>query len=318
MEKGYSHSRTREHRLKRNRKRLILLAIILFVAGCITFIAIKVSDNKTHAPTQELAKKTDSVSKDSSKGKVNAGTNGKVVSPKSDPEVEDGVFVEKYLKQQMLGQMPDGADGKKVAYLSFDDGPSVTVTPQILDILKKQKVKATFFIVGKEANENEHTRNLIKRIVKEGHAIGNHTYSHNYKYLYPNRRVNTDHVMQEIEKNNQVLKSILGPEFSTRMIRFPGGHMTWNRRDPQGMAALDKVLLQKDYHQVDWNVLTKDAEGKSKKAPALINQFIRSVKGREKAIILMHDTYGKEETAKALPQIIEYLKKQGYEFRVMK
>ncbi|QYK64691.1 polysaccharide deacetylase family protein [Paenibacillus sp. S25] len=310
MEKGYSHSRTREHRLKRNRKRLILIAIILFVAGCITFIAIKVSDNKTHAPTQELAKKTDSVSKDSSKGKA--------VSPKSDPAVEDGAFVEKYLKQQMLGQMPDGADGKKVAYLSFDDGPSVTVTPQILDILKKQKVKATFFIVGKEANENEHTRNLIKRIVKEGHAIGNHTYSHNYKYLYPNRRVNTDHVMQEIEKNNQVLKSILGPEFSTRMIRFPGGHMTWNRRDPQGMAALDKVLLQKDYHQVDWNVLTKDAEGKSKKAPALINQFIRSVKGREKAIILMHDTYGKEETAQALPQIIEYLKKQGYEFKVMK
>ncbi|WDZ63270.1 polysaccharide deacetylase [Paenibacillus polymyxa] len=310
MEKGYSHSRTREHRLKRNRKRLILIAIILFVAGCITFITIKVSDNKTHAPTQELAKKTDSVSKDSSKGKA--------VSSKSDPEVEDGAFVEKYLKQQMLGQMPDGADGKKVAYLSFDDGPSVTVTPKILDILKKQKVKATFFIVGKEADENEHTRNLIKRIVKEGHAIGNHTYSHNYKYLYPNRRVNTDHVMQEIEKNNQVLKSILGPEYSTRMIRFPGGHMTWNRRDPQGMAALDKVLLQKDYHQVDWNVLTKDAEGKSKKAPALINQFIRSVKGREKAIILMHDTYGKEETAKALPQIIEFLKKQGYEFKVMK
>ncbi|ALA44502.1 MULTISPECIES: polysaccharide deacetylase family protein [Paenibacillus] len=318
MEKGYSHSRTREHRLKRNRKRLILLAIILFVAGCITFIAIKVSDNKTHAPTQELAKKTDSVSKDSSKGKVNGGANGKAVSPKSDPEVEDGAFVEKYLKQQMLGQMPDGADGKKVAYLSFDDGPSVTVTPKILDILKKQKVKATFFIVGKEADENEHTRNIIKRIVKEGHAIGNHTYSHNYKYLYPNKRVSTDHVMQDIERNNKVLKSILGPEFTTRMIRFPGGHMTWNSRDPQGMAALDKVLHQKDYHQVDWNVLTKDAEGKSKKAPALINQFIRSVKGREKAIILMHDTYGKEETAKALPQIIEFLKKQGYEFKVMK
>ncbi|OBA02215.1 xylanase deacetylase [Paenibacillus polymyxa] len=318
MEKGYSHSRTREHRLKRNRRRLMLIAIVLFVAGCITFIAIKVTDSKSHAPTQEHVKKTDAVSKDSSNAKAGAGAKDKVVPPKNDPGVEDGAFVEKYLKQQMLGQMPDGADGKKVAYLSFDDGPSVTVTPQILDILKKQKVKATFFIVGKEANENEHTRNLIKRIVKEGHAIGNHTYSHNYKYLYPNRRVNTDHVMQEIERNNQVLKKILGPEFSTRMIRFPGGHMTWNRRDPQGMAALDKILLEKDYHQVDWNVLTKDAEGRSKKAPALINQFMRSVKGREKAIILMHDTYGKEETAKALPQIIEYLKKQGYEFKVMK
>lgn len=319
MEKGYSYgSRASEHRSRRNRRRLVLLAILLFAVGCIIFISIKVSGSKPPGQTQEVAKKTNSVSNDSPKVTAKTDSKGNPAIPKDEPGVEDGAFVEKYLKQQMLGQMPDGADGKKVAYLSFDDGPSVTVTPQILDILKKQKVKATFFIVGKEANENEHTRNLIKRIVKEGHAIGNHTYSHNYKYLYPNRKVNTAHVMQDIERNNQVLKSILGPDFSTRMIRFPGGHMTWKRRDPQGMAALDKVLLQKDYHQVDWNVLNKDAEGAPKKAAGLINQFMRSLKDREKAVILMHDTYGKEETAKALPVIIEYLKKQGYEFKVMK
>ncbi|WP_025715587.1 polysaccharide deacetylase family protein [Paenibacillus sp. 1-18] len=318
MEKGYSHSRASEHRSRRNRRRLMLVAILLFVVGCITFITIKVSDSKSPAQTQELAQKTDSVAHDPSKVQANADSKGKAAISKDETDVEDGAFVEKYLNQQMLGQLPDGANGKKVAYLSFDDGPSVTVTPQILDILNKQKVKATFFIVGKEANENEHTRNIVKRIVKEGHAIGNHTYSHNYKYLYPHRKVNVDRVMQDVERNNQVLKSILGPDFSTRMIRFPGGHMTWKRRDPQGMAALDKVLLQKDYHQVDWNVLNKDAEGKPKKAAALVNQFIKSVKGREKAVILMHDTYGKEETAKALPQIIEYLKKQGYEFKIMK
>lgn len=317
MEKGYSHSRVSVHRSKRNRRRLMLIAILLFVVGCITFIAM-VSDHKPSAQTQEFAKKTDSVSHDPSKVKANADSKGKATSRKDETDVEDGAFVEKYLKQQMLGQMPDGADGKKVAYLSFDDGPSVTVTPQILDILKKQKVKATFFIVGKEADENEHTRSIIKRIVEEGHAIGNHTYSHNYKYLYPGRKVNTDHVMQDIERNNEVLKRILGPDFSTRMVRFPGGHMTWKRRDPQGMAALDEALAQKDYHQVDWNVLNKDAEGAPKKAAGLINQFMKSVKGREKAVILMHDTYGKEETAKALPRIIEYLKQQGYEFKVMK
>ncbi|ASR45309.1 polysaccharide deacetylase [Paenibacillus kribbensis] len=318
MEKGYSHSRASEYRSKRNRRRLVLAAILLFIVGCITLITIMFSDSKPPVQTQELAKKTDSVAHDPSKVKANTDSKGKATLPKDETGVEDGAFVEKYLNQQMLGQKPDGANGKKVAYLSFDDGPSVTVTPQILDILKKQKVKATFFIVGKEANENEHTRSIVKRIVKEGHAVGNHTYSHNYKYLYPYRKVNTERVMQDIERNNQVLKSILGPSFSTRMVRFPGGHMTWERRDPQGMAALDKVLLQKDYHQVDWNVLNKDAEGKPKKAAALINQFIKSVKGREKAIILMHDTYGKEETAKALPQIIEYLKKQGYEFKIMK
>ncbi|MGW9529312.1 polysaccharide deacetylase family protein [Paenibacillus terrae] len=318
MEKGYTYSRTREHRLKRNKRRLIFIAILLFVIGCITLIVLKVSDSKPPAQTLEQVKKTDAVSNGKSKVKANAEPNGKVASPKDKPGVEDGAFVEKYLNQQMLGKKPDGADGKKVAYLSFDDGPSVTVTPEILDILKKQKVKATFFVVGKEAGENEHTKNIIKRIVAEGHAIGNHTYSHNYKYLYPHKAVSTDNVMKDIEKNNQVLKSILGPDFSTRMIRFPGGHMTWKKKDPKGMAALDAALLKKDYHQVDWNVLTKDAEGPHKKANGLINQFMRSVKGREKAVILMHDTYGKGETTKALPVIIEYLKKQGYEFKIMK
>ncbi|MGW8958887.1 polysaccharide deacetylase family protein [Paenibacillus sp. NPDC055715] len=318
MEKSYTHSRTREHRMKRNKRRLIFIAILLFVIGCITLIVLKVSDGKPPAQTLEHAKETDAVSNDKPIGKPTAESNGKAASHKNDAGVEDVAFVEKYLNQQMLGQMPDGADGKKVAYLSFDDGPSVTVTPQILDILKKQKVKATFFVVGKEAGENEHTKNIIKRIVAEGHAIGNHTYSHNYKYLYPHKAVSTDNVMKDIEKNNQTLKSILGPNFSTRAIRFPGGHMTWKKRDPKGMAALDAALLKKDYHQVDWNVLTKDAEGASKKANGLINQFMKTVKGREKAVILMHDTYGKEETAKALPIIIEYLKKQGYEFKIMK
>ncbi|WP_025683843.1 polysaccharide deacetylase family protein [Paenibacillus maysiensis] len=318
MEKSYTHSRTREHRMKRNKGRIIFIAILLFVIGCITLIVLKVSDSKSPAQTMEQVKKTDTVSNAKSTGKPTAESNGKAASHKNDAGVEDVAFVEKYLNQQMLGQMPDGADGKKVAYLSFDDGPSVTVTPKILDILKKQKVKATFFVVGKEADENEHTKNIIKRIVAEGHAIGNHTYSHNYKYLYPHKAVSTNNVMQDIEKNNQTLKSILGPDFSTRAIRFPGGHMTWKKNDPKGMAALDAALLKKDYHQVDWNVLTKDAEGPSKKANGLINQFIKTVKGREKAVILMHDTYGKEETAKALPTIIEYLKKQGYEFKIMK
>ncbi len=145
MEKSYTHSRTREHRLKRNKRRIIFIAILLFVIGCITLIVLKVSDSKPPAQTLEQVKKTDAVSNDKSKGKANAESNGKVASQKDDAGIEDGAFVEKYLNQQMLGQKPDGADGKKVAYLSFDDGPSVTVTPEILDILKKQKVKATFF-----------------------------------------------------------------------------------------------------------------------------------------------------------------------------
>ena len=84
------------------------------------------------------------------------------------------------------------------------------------------------------------------------------------------------------------------------------------------MEPLDEILASKDYHQVDWNALSKDAEGKAKNADELFEIVKSTVQNREKAVILMHDKEGKEETAKALPQIIDYLKEQGFEFRTIK
>jgi len=124
--------------------------------------------------------------------------------------------------------------------------------------------------------------------------------------------------MADIEKTNQSLKSVLGEDFSTRAIRFPGGHMTWAKKDAKGMEAMDKALADKDYHQVDWNSLSKDAEGAHKNAAQLKQEVINTMGNKQKLVILMHDTYGKEETAKALPEVIKYLKEQGYEFRVLK
>ena len=81
---------------------------------------------------------------------------------------------------------------------------------------------------------------------------------------------------------------------------------------------MDKALADKDYHQVDWNSLSKDAEGPHKNAAQLKQEVINTMASKQKLIILMHDTYGKEETAKALPEIIKYLKEQGYEFKTLK
>ena len=245
-------------------------------------------------------------------------TDSKALMTESNSEVENAAFVEKYLDQQMKGQMPDGADGKKVVYLTFDDGPSETVTPQILDTLKAENVHATFFLIGKYIDKNQASKDLVKREFDEGNAIGNHTYSHDYNYLYPNGKINLDNCMSDFEKTSQSLKNILGQNFSTRAVRFPGGQMTWDKKDPSGAVAMDKVLNDKDYHQIDWNALSGDAEGAPKKAEQLKQEVIKTVAGRQKSIILMHDTYGKEETAKALPGIIEYLKGQGYEFKIMK
>ena len=230
-----------------------------------------------------------------------------------DPHADDVAFLEKYLHQQQMGLMPDGADGKKVVYLTFDDGPSETVTPKILDILKKENVKATFFVLGNSIDSSEESKNILKTEVYEGHSIGNHTYSHNYSYLYPNRVINVENFMSDIEKANKSIKAVLGEEFVVRAIRFPGGYMSWPDED-----GINDILKEKGYYHIDWNSLSKDADGGYKSSEELLEEVKSSVYGREKAVILMHDNYGKEETAKALPEIIAYLKEQGYEFRTIK
>jgi len=314
MKHNHGYNKNKVKNIKTARTMILFIVITVFVVGGSTLMAIKFSEGKQAVQALDVNKEISSESSGEDNMNNKNELNSDLYSLENDPVADDIVFVEKYLNQQMRGEMPDGADGKKVVYLTFDDGPSETVTPLILDTLKAENVHATFFLVGKAIDESNVTKNLVKREVQEGNAIGNHTYSHNYNYLYPNKTVNVDNVMADVNKTNQSLKNILGENFSTRAIRFPGGHMTW-----KGMDAMDAVLKEKDYHQVDWNALSKDAEGKPKNAEQLKQELIKTIPaGRQKAIILMHDTYGKEETAKALPEIIKYLREQGYEFRTMK
>ncbi len=291
----------------------IIISILVITVGNI--VMQRFSNN---TKTVQALDGNQNAKSESSDNQSKSETDSDELKLESNSEVENSAFVEKYLNQQMKGQRPDGADGKKVVYLTFDDGPSETVTPQILDILKKEDVHATFFLIGKYIDKDQASKDLVKREFDEGNAIGNHTYSHDYNYLYPNGKINLENCMSDFEKTNQSLKNILGQDFSTRAVRFPGGQMTWDKKDPSGAEAMDKALHDKDYHQIDWNSLSGDAEGAPKKAEQLKQEVIKTVANREKAIILMHDTYGKEETAKALPEVIEYLKGQGYEFKIIK
>jgi len=336
MNHNRRYNKRKSTNIKRARSIILFIIIAVFVVVGSALMAVKFSVGKqqtvqalevnnepnsaSNSPSDKENTAIDNVNTNNDKENEsnNNATEIKASSLENDPVAEDVSFVEKYLDQQMRGQKPDGADGKKVVYLTFDDGPSETITPKILDTLKAENVHATFFLVGKAINESETNKSLVKREVAEGNSVGNHTYSHNYNNLYPKGIINVENCMAEFEKTNQILKSVLGEGFSTRAIRFPGGHMTWKNKDPKGMDAMDKALKEKDYHQVDWNALSKDAEGAPKNAAQLKQEVINTVGNREKAIILMHDTYGKEETAKALPEIIKYLKEQGYEFKTMK
>ena len=203
--------------------------------------------------------------------------------------------------------------GDKIVFLTFDDGTSTTVTPKILKILDEYKVKATFFLMGQSIEDGgEEAKNLVKKEFENGHAIGNHSYTHDYSILYPGRTLNLESFKSDYDKNEELLKSILGENFSTRVLRCPGGYMSW-----KGMDSLNEYLKENNMVSIDWNALSKDAEGKKKNADELVQCAIESAEGKEVVVILMHDTYGKEETAKSLPEIIKYFKNNGYEFKTL-
>lgn len=203
--------------------------------------------------------------------------------------------------------------GEKLVFLTFDDGTSTTVTPQILEILDEYNVKATFFLTGRNIiNGGDAAKRLVLEEFERGHAIANHSYSHDYKILYPNRVLNLQNFIADFKKTDEILKEILGEGFSTRVLRCPGGFGSW-----KNMSKLSSYMEENNLVSIDWNSLSKDAEGAKKSAKELLENVIETAEGKEIVVILMHDTYGKEETAKALPKIIEYFQKNGYEFKTL-
>lgn len=202
------------------------------------------------------------------------------------------------------GTTSDNRVTSKIAYLTFDDGPSPKVTPQVLDILKKYNVKATFFVIGDLAEQHPE---LVKRAEEEGHLICNHTYSHNYKYIY----ASTDNFIKDLRKGDEVLKSILGNKYISNIIRFPGGSYGAKR------DSFKKAVKDEGYEYIDWDALSGDAEGSHVPADKLVNRVKSTVSGKHKVVILNHDANAKQTTADALPQMIEYLRAQGYVFKTL-
>ena len=215
--------------------------------------------------------------------------------------------------QEKLSKYDYSNNGKKIVFLTFDDGTSKTNTPEVLRILDENNIKATFFLTGSNIeNGGETARELVKQEFESGHAIANHSYSHDCGKLYPGRNLDMKAFKEDYEKNDKLLKSILGENFTTHVMRCPGGYMS-----RKNMDELDKYLEKNNIASIDWNALNADAEGPKKNAKQLAQYAIKTSEGKEMVVLLMHDTYGKEETVKALPTIIKYFKDNGYEFRTL-
>ncbi len=176
----------------------------------------------------------------------------------------------------------------KAVYLTFDDGPIPGITPWVLDILDKYQIKATFFMVGD--NIRKHPKEF-EMVVKRGHRLGNHTFNHirGSKYMSENYLANTD-------KANEYLK--------TDLFRPPHGYMRWKQYQ----------VLKKKYRIIMWDLVTRDYS-KILNGPQVLAKVKKYV--RNGSIITFHDSIKSEQNVKyALPRAIEWLKEQGYEFKV--
>lgn len=209
---------------------------------------------------------------------------------------------------------PSSEDSNKVVYLTFDDGPSKN-TPKVLDILKSESVKATFFVVGPIFPDDVQ---YMKRAYEEGHSIGNHTYDHDYKYVY----VNEDAFWKNYEKAQKYIYEVTGSE--SQIFRFPGGSKSSIVRNAHGKEfnrSLGKKLNEKGIEFFDWNVDSGDGMSDNNSSSTLYNNILKEMKllqDKSKVIVLMHDSKGKKSTVEALPSIIKYFKDNGYTFEGLK
>ena len=205
----------------------------------------------------------------------------------------------------------------KYVFLTFDDGPSNS-TEKILNTLKEKDVHATFFVLGSSIEKDSKRQEYLKEELKSGNAIANHSYSHDFKKLYPGNKLNIDSFMNELNKTNDIMKSILGEEFDCKVLRMPGGYGTRKYYKDPSLKEFDNILQENGIINVDWNALDGDAEGKPYSTEEMLNYVKKTSKGKNHVVILMHDAAGKEKTVEILPQIIDYYKNEGYEFKVMK
>jgi peptidoglycan-N-acetylglucosamine deacetylase len=208
-------------------------------------------------------------------------------------------------EQQYLEAVKD----LKVAYLTFDDGPSKN-TEEILKILDEYNVKATFFVI-----HNEYYKEYYKKILDAGHTIALHSYSHDYSDIY--RSIDT--FKMDIEKLKDFITATTGktPE---NILRYPGGSDNTVSRKYGGrdiMTKIVKAMTEENYAQFDWNVDSTDASNRNVSKDTIVNNVLKYAKNKNHADILMHDANVKVTTVQALPEIIEGLKAQGFIFDVL-
>ncbi len=278
-----------------NKRNIIIFVSLIIIVTLTTVIVLNTKAGNTH----NIKKNTIATHK---KNKNTAKYKIKSIVPKEIVKIIPGEVLPWKIKR---------TDGSKIAYLTFDDGPSINTT-SILQILDQNKIKANFFIIGSNA---EHYPELVKKESDDGEIIGNHTYSHDIRY-----KEGPANFVKDLDKCDGILKNILGDKYTSELVRFPGGSFD-PKNQPGKLAPFRDAAMKAGYRYLDWNVETADAEGpysNDPNVPYLLDHLKKSTVGWHTVVVLMHDASTKKNTVLALQQVIDYLKSQGFSFDVIR
>lgn len=182
----------------------------------------------------------------------------------------------------------------KVAYLTFDDGPNAN-TEKVLDILKENNIKATFFLVGDMVKNNP---NIVKDIYDAGHTIGNHTMSHSYNYE------TEDEFISEVLEVDKLISEAIGEEYNSLFVRVPGGSM--------GKTVEQNAIANAGLRSINWTGLSGDSERGNTSSDYILKRLKETVGDDKYEVVLMHDI--KSVTVNNLQKIIDFIKEEGYIF----
>ena len=273
----------RKKRVKRIKKIIVGTAIVLLLLPTIMCLFLLV---KVHS----LEKQIETITKVSDSGVVKA----------QEKEVKTTKAPKKASTAEPTIKPTDDTTTKKV-YLTFDDGPG-SQTGKILDILKKNHVKATFFVTGKE---DASSKKIYQRIVKEGHTLAMHSYSHIQDVIYDSKEA----FEKDLKQINRCLYEATGVH--TKFYRFPGGSSTQNTS--LSIQNFIDVLKKNHYLYLDWNVISPDINNANATKEQVVTGVMQGVDAYDTAIVLMYDVADKPMTVKALPSIIKQIKAKNYE-----
>lgn len=311
---------SRRKRVKRLKKVIILLLLISIAIPTVLCVVLAVRTNSlnrsvellseqvkqltlTVAEQQEqlaqLTEELQAVAADELKAEAGSIVSETVKTQASKKEAEILQKEEVKTEQSEAGETnlteKQQADisAKRKVYLTFDDGPSI-YTQDILDILARYEVKATFFVLGKESDAD---KEAMKRIVEEGHTLGIHSYSHRYSEIY----ASVENFAADFEKLQNLLYEVTGVR--STVYRFPGGSS--NKVSEIPMEEFAEYLAENQVRYYDWNVSSEDGTGTNLPVEQLVQSSTRNLEKYETAIILFHDSADKRTTVEALPIIIE-------------